>query len=90
MKIYCFIHSNLDFLLAFAAITGILLLLFSALYFAAEATRSQSKVVIAYLLGKANALEEVLKCFQEKQKDQRSTEAPKGAESETTKPVDGG
>jgi len=87
---YCFINSNLNFLLALSVIAGNLLLLVAALYFAAEATRSQSKVVIAYLLGKANALEEVLKCFQEKQSDRRSTEAPKGAESETTKSVDGG
>lgn len=53
---YCFIHSNLNFMLALAVITGNLLLLFAALYFAAEALRSHSKVVVAYLSGRADAL----------------------------------
>jgi len=85
---YCFIHSNLNFLLALSVIAGNLLLLVAALYFAAEALRSKSKVVVAYLSGRADALEEVLKGFQEKQSDRRSTEAPKGAESETAERVD--
>jgi len=85
---YCFINSNLNFLLALAVIAGNLLLLVAALYFAAEALRSQSKVVVAYLSGRADALEEVLKGFQEKQSDQRPAEVQKGAESETAEHVD--
>lgn len=84
----CFINSNLDFLLLLATITGSSLLFFAALYFAAEAKRSQSKVYNAYLIGKAEALEGVLKVFQEKVSSPAPAQGPQTEGTEKTEPLD--
>jgi hypothetical protein len=86
----CFINADVNFILLLANIAANLFLLIAAVYFAFEAMRSKSKVIHAYLTGRADALEEVLKGIQEKSKHQPSAQAPEvSAKPDKFQPVNG-
>ncbi|RDC54320.1 hypothetical protein DU508_21605 [Pedobacter chinensis] len=86
----CFINSNVNFILLLTNIVANILLLIAAVYFALEAMRSQSKVVQAYVTGRADALEDVLRGFEKMAKDQPSAQAPEAPlKPEKFEPVNG-